>query len=62
MIGFAKKIGMTRLFIDGKSVPVTAIRFGGSQIVQTKTEEKDGYNAVQIGAYPSLSTWVIAVS
>jgi large subunit ribosomal protein L3 len=51
MIGHATKIGMTRLFIQGKSVPVTAIRFGNSKVVQTKTVEKDGYDAVQVGTF-----------
>lgn len=52
MIGFAKKIGMTRLFMNGKSMPVTVIRFGDSQLVQTKIADKDGYDAVQMGAFP----------
>ncbi len=51
MIGFAKKIGMTRLFVDGKSIPVTAVQFGKSNIIQSKTIEKDGYSAVQIGSF-----------
>ena len=51
MIGFAKKIGMTRLFIDGKSVAVTSLVFEKSFVVQTKNLELDGYNAVQVGAY-----------
>jgi large subunit ribosomal protein L3 len=52
MLGFGKKIGMTRLFIKGQSIPVTAIHFGEQFILQRKTEDKDGYNAVQIAAYP----------
>lgn len=52
MIGFAKKIGMTRLFIDGASVPVTALLYDTQTVVQRKTQDKDGYTAVQIAADP----------
>ena len=45
-----KKIGMTQIFdADGKVIPVTVIEAGPCTVVQTKTEEKDGYNAVQLG-------------
>lgn len=54
-VGFAKKIGMTRIFIDQKAVPVTALEFGETVVVQTKTKEKDGYEAVQLGAFPRKS-------
>ena len=48
MIG--KKIGMTQIFdADGKVIPVTVIEAGPCTVVQKKTEEKDGYNAVQLG-------------
>jgi large subunit ribosomal protein L3 len=56
MLGFAKKIGMTRLFIDGKSTAVTSLLFAGSEVVQTKTVEKDGYKAVQVGAFRKSQT------
>ena len=51
MLGLiGKKIGMTQLFAeDGRIVPVTAIEAGPCPIVQVKTEERDGYRAVQIG-------------
>jgi large subunit ribosomal protein L3 len=49
-IGFAKKVGMTRLFLNGKSVPVTALLFGKNYILQQKNKDKDGYEAVQIGS------------
>ena len=51
MLGLiGKKIGMTQLFAaDGKAVPVTAIEAGPCPIVQVKTEERDGYRAVQVG-------------
>jgi large subunit ribosomal protein L3 len=44
-----KKIGMLHLLKDGKEVAVTAIEAGPCFITQVKTEEKDGYNAIQIG-------------
>lgn len=46
-----KKLGMTRLFDEqaGVMIPVTVIDVSGNTILQTKTPEKDGYSAVQIG-------------
>lgn len=51
MIGLiGKKLGMTRTFQeDGRSVPVTVIQAGPCVVTQVKTEDVDGYNAVQIG-------------
>ncbi|MFZ5709812.1 MAG: 50S ribosomal protein L3 [Pseudomonadota bacterium] len=47
----AKKIGMTRLFLeDGKQVPVTVLQLDGLQVVAQRTADKDGYTAVQLGA------------
>ncbi|MCT4559104.1 MAG: 50S ribosomal protein L3 [Pelagimonas sp.] len=47
----AKKIGMTRLFMeDGKQIPVTVLQLDKLQVVAQRTEEKDGYTAVQLGA------------
>lgn len=47
----ARKVGMTRLFAaDGRHVPVTVLEVEGCQVVTTRTIEKDGYTAVQIGA------------
>lgn len=44
-----KKIGMTQVFReDGRVMPVTVIATGGC-ILQIKTKEKDGYNAIQLG-------------
>lgn len=51
MIGFAKKIGMTRLFIDGKATPVTTIQVAESVVLQKKSADKEGYDAVQVGAF-----------
>ena len=45
-----KKIGMTQIFdADGKVIPVTVIEAGPCSVTQIKTEEKEGYNAVQLG-------------
>jgi large subunit ribosomal protein L3 len=47
----AKKVGMTRLFQDdGRHVPVTVLALEGCQVVSHRTEERDGYFAVQLGA------------
>ncbi|MCC5972372.1 MAG: 50S ribosomal protein L3 [Pararhodobacter sp.] len=47
----AKKLGMTRLFLeDGKQVPVTVLQLDGLQVVAQRTAERDGYTAVQLGA------------
>lgn len=45
----ARKVGMTRLWKDDKVVPVTVLKAGPCIVVQKKTVEKDGYNAVQLG-------------
>ncbi|MFH1644804.1 MAG: 50S ribosomal protein L3 [Candidatus Omnitrophota bacterium] len=45
-----KKIGMTQLFNnDGRALAVTVIEAGPCKILNIKTDEKDGYNAVQLG-------------
>jgi len=45
-----KKIGMTQLFsTNGEVVPVTVIKAGPCIVLQVKTKEKDGYEAVQLG-------------
>jgi large subunit ribosomal protein L3 len=47
----AKKLGMTRLFLeDGRQVPVTVLQMENVQVVATRTSDKDGYTAVQLGA------------
>jgi large subunit ribosomal protein L3 len=46
-----QKLGMTRLFLDdGRHVPVTVLKLGNCQVVATRTAEKDGYTAVQLGS------------
>ena len=45
-----KKIGMTQIFTeDGRLIPVTVIEAGPCPVVQKKTMEKDGYEAIQVG-------------
>ena len=45
-----KKLGMTQIFDEnGNVIPVTVIEAGPCTVVQKKTEETDGYNAVQLG-------------
>lgn len=47
----AKKVGMTRIFTDdGMQVPVTVLHMDNVQVVSTRTNPKDGYTAVQLGA------------
>ena len=51
-----KKVGMTQVFAeDGSLVPVTVIQAGPCLVVQKKTAEKDGYDAVQIGLVEKIS-------
>ncbi len=48
MIG--KKVGMTQIFKeDGTVVPVTVVQAGPLKVVQVKTSDKDGYDAIQVG-------------
>ncbi|MCL2226616.1 MAG: 50S ribosomal protein L3 [Oscillospiraceae bacterium] len=45
-----KKVGMTQIFDDnGKVIPVTVIAAGPCTVVQKKTDEKEGYDSVQLG-------------
>lgn len=45
-----KKIGMTQVFAaDGKVIPVTVVEAGPCTVIQKKTVEKDGYEALQVG-------------
>ncbi len=46
----AQKIGMTRIYNDaGEHVPVTVLRMENCQVVAQRTQEKNGYTAVQLG-------------
>ncbi len=52
-----KKVGMTQVFAeDGALVPVTVIQAGPCLVVQKKTTEKDGYDAVQVGLVEKSSS------
>lgn len=44
-----KKLGMTSVYKNGVSTPVTVIELGPCPVTQIKTVERDGYSAVQIG-------------
>ena len=45
-----KKIGMTSVYSqEGKSIPCTLVEVGPCVVTQVKTQETDGYNAIQIG-------------
>ena len=45
-----EKLGMTQVFSDdGRAVPVTVLRAGPCTVTQIRTQERDGYAAVQIG-------------
>lgn len=47
----AQKVGMTRLFTSaGEQVPVTVLKVDGCHVVAHRTEEKNGYTALQLGA------------
>ncbi len=46
----AVKVGMTRIFTpEGNHVPVTVLKVDGVQVVAQRTQEKDGYTAIQLG-------------
>lgn len=48
-----KKLGMTQVFdTEGKMIPVTVIEAGPCTVIQKKTVQSDGYDAVQIGFGP----------
>lgn len=45
-----KKLGMSQIFTaDGKVIPVTVVEAGPCPVVQIKTKENDGYDAIQVG-------------
>ena len=47
----AQKLGMSRIFTDeGNHLPVTVLKVDNCQVVAVRTEDKDGYSAVQLGA------------
>lgn len=47
---FGKKLGMTRYFLnEGECIPVTLVKVEPCVVIQKKTVEKDGYDAIQVG-------------
>lgn len=45
-----RKLGMTQIFLeDGSVIPVTVVEVGPCSVIQKKTKERDGYNALQLG-------------
>ena len=47
---FGQKLGMTRVFTEqGEQVPVTVLELGPNTVYQVKTDDTDGYSAIQIG-------------
>ena len=47
-----KKVGMTQVFDkNGLAVPVTVVKLGENIVTETKTKEKHGYTAVQVGGF-----------
>jgi large subunit ribosomal protein L3 len=51
-----RKLGMTQIFLeDGSVVPTTIVEAGPCTVIQKKTREKDGYNALQLGFFPKNS-------
>lgn len=54
-----KKVGMTQVFLeDGEAVPVTVVEAGPCPVIQKKTQERDGYEAFQLGFLPKKQTRV----
>ena len=50
-----RKLGMSQVFeADGVAIPVTVVEAGPCPVVQVKTTEKDGYNAVKIAFQPAV--------
>lgn len=50
---FGEKLGMTRYFLaGGKSIPVTVLKVGPCVVIQKKSLEIDGYDAIQVGYEP----------
>lgn len=52
------KVGMTQIWKNDKAVPVTVILAGPCSVVQRKTNDRDGYSAVQLGFSPKKASRV----
>ena len=51
-----RKLGMTQVFLeDGSVIPVTVVEAGPCSVIQKKTKENDGYDALQLGFLPKNS-------
>jgi len=48
-----EKLGMTQIFVETRAVPVTVLKAGPCVVTQVRTQERDGYDAVQL-AYGSI--------
>ena len=47
----AQKVGMTRIFTEaGEHIPVTVLKLDNVQVLAHRTDEKNGYTALQLGA------------
>ena len=45
-----RKVGMTQIYLeDGTAVPVTVVQAGPCHVLQVRSQERDGYAAVQLG-------------
>lgn len=44
-----KKLGMTHVFVNGRMVPVTVVEAGPCKVLALRTQERNGYSAVQLG-------------
>ncbi|NBV54116.1 MAG: 50S ribosomal protein L3 [Proteobacteria bacterium] len=54
-----KKVGMTRIFnAEGQHIPVTVLQVENEQVIAQRTTEKDGYTAIQVGAFPKKESRV----
>lgn len=50
MLGIlGKKVGMTQIYVDGKATAVTVVEATPNYVLQKKTSEKEGYDALQVG-------------
>jgi large subunit ribosomal protein L3 len=56
---YGKKLGMSRYFLEeGKSIPVTIVKVEPCFVIQKKTSDKDGYEAIQVGFDPQKESRV----
>lgn len=53
---FAFKVGMSAVFEEGERIPVTVLKYEPMAVSQVKTQEKDGYQAIQVGFLPDRAS------